>query len=57
MPRGADEGEGRGIMSDLSTALRAFFTRRLDLTMVFSYALLLGLLVGVVVTGALIVAN
>jgi len=44
-------------MSDLSTALRALFTRRLDLTMVFSYALLFGLLVGVVVTGALIVAN
>jgi hypothetical protein len=50
-------GEGRGKMSDLSTALRAFFTRRLDPTTVYSYALLFGLVVAVVVTGAMIVAN
>ena len=50
-------GEGRGKMSDLSTALRAFFTRRLDPTTVYSYALLVGLVVAVVVTGAMIVAN
>jgi hypothetical protein len=50
-------GEGRGKMSDLSTALRALLTKRLDPTTVYSYALLLGLVVAVVVTGAMIVAN
>jgi hypothetical protein len=44
-------------MSDLSTALRALLTKRLDPTTVYSYALLLGLVVAVVVTGAMIVAN
>lgn len=44
-------------MGSLSTAVRAFFTRRLDPTTVFSYALLLSLILAVVVTGAMIVAN
>jgi Flp pilus assembly pilin Flp len=44
-------------MSDLSTALRAFLTRRLDPTTVYSYALLFGLVAAVVVTGAMIVTN
>jgi hypothetical protein len=50
-------GEGRGNMSDLSTALRAFLTRRLDPVAVYSYVLLFGLVVVVVVTGAMVVAN
>jgi hypothetical protein len=44
-------------MSDLSTALRAFLTRRLDPVAVYSYVLLFGLVVVVVVTGAMVVAN
>ncbi len=44
-------------MSDLSTALRAFLTRRLDPTMVYSYAALFGLVAAVVVIGAMIVTN
>jgi hypothetical protein len=41
----------------MSTAVRAFFTRRLDPTTVFTYALVLSLIIAVVVTGAMIVAN
>ncbi len=44
-------------MSDLSTALRAFLSRRLDPTTVYSYALLFGLVAAVVVTGAMIATN
>ncbi len=44
-------------MSDLSTALRAFLSRRLDPTTVYSYAVLFGLVAAVVVTGAMIVTN
>ncbi len=44
-------------MSDLSTALRAFLTRRLDPTRVYSYAVLFGLVAAVEVTGAMIVTN
>jgi hypothetical protein len=44
-------------MSDLSTALRAFFTRRLDLSTISSYVLLVGLLLAVVLSGSLIVAG
>ena len=44
-------------MSDLSTALRAFLTRRLDPTRVYSYAVLFGLVAAVVVTGAMIVTG
>ncbi len=44
-------------MSDLSTALRAFLTRRLDPTTVYSYALLFGLVAAGMVTGAMIVTN
>ncbi len=44
-------------MSDLSTALRAFLTRRLDPTRVYSYAVLFGLVAAVVITGAMIVTN
>ena len=44
-------------MSDLSTAFRAFLTRRLDPVTVYSYALLFGLVVVGVVTGAMIVAS
>ena len=43
-------------MSDLSTALRAVFTKR-DPGTSFSYVLLFGLVVVVVVAGALIVAD
>ena len=50
-------GEVGGNMSDLSTALRAFLTRRLDPTRVYSYAVLFGLVAAVVVTGAMIVTN
>jgi hypothetical protein len=41
----------------MSTAVRAFFTRRLDPTTVFTYALVLSLIIAVVVTGAMVVAN
>lgn len=44
-------------MGSMSTAVRAFFTRRLDPTTVFTYALVLSLIIAVVVTGAMIVAN
>ena len=44
-------------MEALSTGLRALFTRRLDAKTVFSYALLLGLLVAVVALGWVIVAD
>ena len=44
-------------MNDLSTELRAFFTRRRDPTTMYSYVLLLGLLVAVVLAGAVIVAT
>ncbi len=44
-------------MSDLSTALRAFLTRRLDPTTVYLYAALFGLVAAVVVTGAMIATN
>jgi hypothetical protein len=41
----------------MSTAIRAFFTRRLDPTTVFTYAMVLSLIIAVVVTGAMIVTN
>jgi hypothetical protein len=44
-------------MGDMPTAVRAFFTRRLDPTTVFSYALVLSLIIAVLVTGTMIVAN
>ncbi len=44
-------------MSDLSTALRALFTRRRDPVTVFSYLWLIGLVVVVVVAGAMVVAD
>ena len=44
-------------MNDLSTELRAFFTRRRDPTTMHSYVLVLGLLVAVVLAGAVIVAT
>ncbi len=44
-------------MEGMSTAFRAFFTRRLDPTTVLSYALLFGLVIAVVVIGGMSVAN
>lgn len=44
-------------MSGMSTALRAFLTRRLDPTTALSYALLFGLFVAVAITTAMIVGN
>ena len=44
-------------MSDLSTALRALFTRRRDPAPALSRVLLIALVVSVVVAGALIVAD
>lgn len=44
-------------MTSMSTALRAYFTRRLDLVTVFSYALLFGLVIVVVATAAVVVAH
>ena len=44
-------------MSDLSTELRAFVTRRREPTTMYSYVLVLGLLVAVVLTGAVIAAT
>lgn len=43
-------------MNDLSTALRAVLTKRLDPT-VYSYLMLGGLVIAVIVMGALIVAG
>ena len=44
-------------MESMSTALLAFFTRRLDPTTVSTYALLIALVATVVLIGAMIVAN
>jgi len=44
-------------MSDLSTALRAFPTRRLDPTTAYLYAALFGLVAALVVARAMIVTN
>ena len=50
-------GKVGGTMSDLSTALRVLFTRRRDPVTVFSYLWLIGLVVVVVVAGAMVVAD
>ena len=57
MPARLIRGKVGGVMEGMSTALRAFFTRRLDPTTFCSYAALLGLVMAVVVIGGLIVAN
>ncbi len=44
-------------MENMSTALRAFFTRRLDPTTVSTYGLLIALVAAVAVIGSMIVAN
>jgi len=44
-------------MEGMSTALRAFFTRRLNRTTVYLSAALLGLVMAVVFIGGMIVAN
>ncbi len=44
-------------MESMSTAFRAFFTRRLDPTTVSTYALLIALVAAVVLIGAMIVTN
>ena len=44
-------------MESMSTAFRAFFTRRLDATTVSTYALLIALVAAVVLIGAMIVTN
>ena len=44
-------------MEGMSTALRAFFSRRLDLTAVASYALLLGSVIVVLILGGMIIAT
>ncbi len=44
-------------MESMSTALRAFFTRRLDPTTVSTYALLIALVAAVAVIGSMIVAD
>jgi Flp pilus assembly pilin Flp len=44
-------------MESMSTALRAFFTRRLDRTTLSTYALLIALVAAAVLIGAMILAN
>jgi len=44
-------------MESMSTALRAFFTRRLDPTTVSTYALLIALVAAVVAIASMIVAD
>jgi Flp pilus assembly pilin Flp len=44
-------------MESMSTALRAFFTRRLDPTTVSTYALLIALVAAVAVIGSMIVSD
>ncbi len=57
MPARLIRGKVGGVMEGMSTALRAFFTRRLNRTTVYLSAALLGLVMAVVFIGGMIVAN